>query len=106
MADDIVDLLKQGSSGCNCGAWSYSECGCNEAQWSEMYIDAAADEIERLRKLVSELLPFMINDMEEGLALGYSEEHKEDVPCPDCQWYKNSILWKQRLDSGEFIQYT
>lgn len=59
MPDDIVDLLRMGSTGCNCGAWSYSECGCHEAQWSEMYIDAAADEIERWQDIARRLYLFI-----------------------------------------------
>lgn len=110
MPDDIVDLLRMGSTGCNCGAWSYSECGCHEAQWSEMYIDAAADEIEKLRSLVKELLPFMLNDMEQGLVIGeppFEKDHCKDEStlCPDCQWFEQSIFWKKRVDAGEFKDY-
>lgn len=65
----------------------------------------AADEIEKLRSLIKELLPSMLNDMEQGLSLGPSEEHKEDIPCLDCQWYEDAILWKKRLDAGEFKDY-
>ena len=62
-------------------------------------------EIARLKSLVSELLPYMLNDMEQGLALGPVKYHTEDTQCPDCQWYQESILWKERLDAGEFKDY-
>ena len=50
MTDDIVTRLREShGQGCTCGAWNYSECGCSEAVWAEMFITEAADEIERLR---------------------------------------------------------
>ena len=49
--DDIVTRLRDGDGhGCTCGAYSYYECGCTEGVWAEMFINEAADEIERLRK--------------------------------------------------------
>jgi hypothetical protein len=51
VTDDIVTRLRESDGeGCTCGAWNYSECGCLEAVWAEMFITEAADEIERLRK--------------------------------------------------------
>lgn len=50
MSDDIVDRLRNShGQGCTCSAWSYSECGCIDAHWAEMYIEEAAKEITRLR---------------------------------------------------------
>lgn len=52
MTNDIVTQLRESNGqGCTCGAWNYSECGCSEATWAEMYITDAADEIERLRRV-------------------------------------------------------
>ncbi len=66
----------------------------------------AADEIEKLRSLIKEILPYMLNDMEQGFSLGPpSEDHIEDTQCPDCQWYEDSMIWKNRLDAGEFKDY-
>lgn len=65
----------------------------------------AADEIERLRSLISELLPYMLNDMEQGLQLGPAEDHIEDTQCPDCQWFEDATLWKNRVNGGEFKDY-
>lgn len=65
----------------------------------------AADEIEKLRSLIKEILPYMLNDMEQGLSLGPSEDHVEDTQCLDCQWYEDSMIWKNRLDAGEFKDY-
>ncbi len=53
MTDDIVTRLRKShGEGCTCGAWNYSECGCLEAVWAEMFITEAADEIERLRNII------------------------------------------------------
>ena len=70
----------------------------------------AASEIEKLRSLVSELLPFMLNDMEQGLVIGeppFEKDHckDKDVLCPDCQWFEQSIFWKNRVDAGEFKEF-
>lgn len=56
MTDDIVTRLREShGQGCTCGAWNYSECGCPEATWAEMFITEAADEIEHLRKQLDEV---------------------------------------------------
>jgi hypothetical protein len=53
MTDDIVAKLRnENGPNCTCFARSYYECGCEEAVWSEMFINDAADEIERLRKIL------------------------------------------------------
>ena len=53
MTDDIVTRLRNSDGqGCTCSAYSYYECGCTEGVWAEMFIEEAADEIERLRELV------------------------------------------------------
>ena len=68
---------------------------------------AAAEEIQNLRSLVNELLPYMLNDMTQGLAIGPSD-HCKDVqgPCRDCQWYEDASFWKKRWDAGEFKNYS
>lgn len=70
----------------------------------------ASDEINRLRSLISELLPFMLNDMEQGLVIGeppFEKDHckNQSTLCPDCQWFEQSIFWKKRVDAGEFKDY-
>ena len=70
----------------------------------------AADEIERLGSLISEILPYMLNDMEQGLQIGhppFEQDHckNKDVLCPDCQWFEDATLWKNRVDAGEFKDY-
>lgn len=70
----------------------------------------AASKIEKLRSLVSELLPFMLNDMEQGLVIGeppFEKDHCKDEStlCPDCQWFEQSTLWKKRVDAGEFKDF-
>ena len=76
--------------------------------WAELQ-DAKA-EIERLRALVKELLPFMLEDVVQGMALGkppFDPNHCDNTPykCPDCIWFLGSKKWKARIDSGEFSQY-
>lgn len=67
----------------------------------------AAEEIQNLRSLVNELLPYMLNDMTQGLAIGPSDHCKDaQAPCTDCQWYEDASLWKKRLDAGEFKGYS
>ena len=49
---DIVDLLRNANGqGCECSAFSRSECGC-DVEWASDYVLDAADEIEALRKEV------------------------------------------------------
>lgn len=64
----------------------------------------AADEIQKLTLLVKQLIPFMLNDMEEGLHLGFSH-HEEEEPCGDCVWFKEASYWKRRLDAGHFKDF-
>lgn len=71
----------------------------------------AAEEIKNLRSLVNELLPYMLNDMTQGLLLGeppFEKDHCKDAqaPCPDCQWFEDASLWKKRWDAGEFKDYS
>ena len=60
------------------------------------------EERDEARKLAEELMPLLINAVNFGLQLGDSkpEDHDED-DCLDCQVYRESLVWKERLDSGE-----
>jgi hypothetical protein len=63
----------------------------------------AADEIERLRGLVAELLPFARADAELGASIGqHVSGHACDPQCGDCQWYEDSLLLLERIRAGEF----
>lgn len=53
MTVDILSILRGGVRGCVCSAYTASECGCPDAVWPENLIEAAADEIERLRAAVA-----------------------------------------------------
>lgn len=60
-----------------------------------------SEEIIRLQSLIQELLPFMINDVNQALIMGPPPEgHNDD--CLDCVWYRESLALKARLDAGEF----
>ena len=65
----------------------------------------AADQIERLRDLGAELIPYMLQDVRLGLELGTPpEECCED--CSDCDWYAEAMFWKRRIESGELGDLT
>ena len=83
--------------------WTVREAH-GEPDWS---IYNHAEEIQNLRSLVNELLPYMLNDMTQGLAIGPSDHCKDaQAPCRDCQWYEDASLWKKRWDAGEFKDYS
>lgn len=64
----------------------------------------ALHEIERLRGLVAELLPFMVSDATQGRALGPAPVgHADD--CDDCLWYESSLKWWKRISQGEFDDF-
>jgi hypothetical protein len=65
--------------------------------WTAVRRDAMA-EIERLRNLVDDLIPFAINDVEQGLRV--AEEGHSDQ-CDDCMWYESSLEWKKRIDAWQ-----
>lgn len=78
--------------------------------WDATLYEDAANEIEHLRALVKELLPFMLEDVIQGMALGkppFDPNHCDNTPdkCPDCIWFLGSTKWKARIDNGEFSQY-
>jgi len=62
----------------------------------------AANEIERLKGLVVDLLPFMEEDVRLALKVVppvYDGHDKDD--CVDCRWYERALVWKERMDAGE-----
>ena len=64
---------------------------------------AAADEIERLRAQVAELLPLALADAKSGVAMAAAPPgHVCDPGCEDCEWYDESLLLLNRIQSGEF----
>lgn len=81
MNDDIVTRLRNSDGqGCTCGAYSYYECGCTEAVWAEMFINDAADEIERLRNIIKAYVQAereYSNDMEDLDCVPIRETWKE-----------------------------
>jgi hypothetical protein len=70
-------------------------------------LSEALREIERLRGLVAELLPYALNDAEQGILIGPPPESNEycqkcSQTCEDCIWYKESVILMKRIESGEF----
>jgi hypothetical protein len=61
---------------------------------------AEVDEIKRLRGIIDELIPYLIIDVRSGITLGEPPLGHDD-DCSDCDWYRESLAWKQRLKSGE-----
>ena len=83
------------------------ECMCTNNQCRSC---AAADEIERLRGLVAELLPVALNDAEQGVSVGPPPEGNEfceqcDQTCGDCEWYNSSLDFLERFRLGIFNLY-
>jgi hypothetical protein len=62
----------------------------------------AADVIERMKKAIDELLPYMQKEVEHGISLGAPPDGHLNDECLDCQWYTESLTLKGRLDAGEF----
>jgi hypothetical protein len=90
MTDDIATRLRE-------------VCMCKGITCRHDGVDLeAADEIERLRSLLAEVLPIVIRDVECGVALGEPPVGHPDDDCEDCKWYKGSLELKSRIDAGEF----
>jgi hypothetical protein len=66
-----------------------------------MKVEALAKENLRLYALVEEIVPFVLRDVECALRMGPEPAGHEDDDCEDCRWYKDAIVWKQRIDNGE-----
>jgi hypothetical protein len=60
----------------------------------------AADEIERLRSLLKEVIPYLLHDVACALDMGPIPEGHED-DCEDCTWYRKATEWQKRIDNGE-----
>lgn len=88
--DDLLDRLRS-----HLGGSPRDEIGCVKC--------AAAFEIERLRSLLSELIPYLLIDVKSGLALegAIDRNHDDHEYCMDCQWLDESLEWKRRIESGE-----
>lgn len=65
------------------------------------WLTQAADEIERLRCIVLELMPFMVEHVVDGVRLGPAPCDDKDG-CRDCRWFDESLEWQERINSGEF----
>jgi hypothetical protein len=68
--------------------------------------DAQAANLEntRLRALLCEIWPLLLDDVRQGLALGAPPADHPGDDCPDCVWYRNSLAWQTRIDAGEFTE--
>lgn len=100
MTDDIVAILRSERNNCRCNAYYSGECCC-DAKWAEDYVERAADEIERLRAQVADLLPFAVADAELGVGVGPHPDGDYDE-CDDCHWYESSVELLARIEAGEF----
>jgi hypothetical protein len=69
--------------------------------WDVTLYERAADEIERLRAQVAELLPFALADAELGADLGPHPGGEYDE-CGDCRWQLDSTALLRRIAAGEF----
>lgn len=80
------------------------ECMCTNEQCRSC---AAADEIERLRKLVEEFLPYALREVEQGVLIGPPPEGDEfcqqcEQVCSDCERYNSSLDFLEKFRSGQF----
>jgi hypothetical protein len=63
--------------------------------------DRANREASRLRKLVRDLTPFMVADVQSALEMGPPPGDHNADNCEDCRWYEQALSWKARIDAGE-----
>lgn len=59
-------------------------------------------QVNELLQQVEELLPFFIEEVEEGLKFGMDAGYHNDDGCPKCLTYRWAVLMKARLDDGDF----
>lgn len=103
---DIVQRLKSAAQVCEHGVSNYGNdfypphTSCNACE----RLDDATDEINALRNLVTELLPFMMADVKNGLAIGPPPVGHSDN-CQDCVWFEESQIWNKRILDGEFNNF-
>ena len=64
----------------------------------------AADEIERLKALIAELLPFAYADANLGITVNPNDAGCEEG-CEDCEWYEKSVDFVRRVENGEFDEF-
>lgn len=70
--------------------------------------DALVDQIDQVAGLVGELVPFLLDDVRDGLALGAPPAGHTcpgHTTCGDCAWYERSLAWKARIDAGELSEW-
>jgi hypothetical protein len=61
---------------------------------------ATTEHIKHLENVISELVPYMVLDVYNGLFLQPTSDH--DDSCQDCNWFKESKEWETRIRSNEF----
>lgn len=61
----------------------------------------AAEEIDRLRALVVEMSPFVVDDVRTALDMGPHPEGRPVDDCADCAWRDRMIGWATRINAGE-----
>lgn len=59
-------------------------------------------QVNDLVQQVEELLPFFIEEVEEGLKFGMDSGYHADDGCEKCLTYRWAVLMKARLDDGDF----
>lgn len=64
--------------------------------------DAVIEENNVLETLITEFLPSVLSDMENGLLLSVSHE---TCGCKDCLFFEWAFGIKRRLDAGEFNRF-
>ena len=98
MTDDIVTRLRD---------WNDGERLTSPSYTLSLTLSDVANEIERLRGLVAELLPAALNDAVQGVSIGPPPEGNDfcqhcEQTCMDCEWYDQSIAFMERYDNGYY----
>lgn len=106
-AADEIERLRDELSECK-REFDSLKAASGNAQLQRGYMVLESDEnTGKLKKLISELIPFMLEDVKQGLSIGVKPSDSEccsdqNETCDDCQWYLQSEAWQKRLESNEF----
>ena len=65
-----------------------------------------AKEIEEIKQLATEMVPFIIDFIHFGERIGPPPPGEHDDDCDDCRMYAAAQVWKWRFESGEIEQIT
>jgi hypothetical protein len=59
-------------------------------------------QVAELLRQIEELLPFLVDEVNEGLKFASDCSYHDDDGCPECVNFRWAALMKARLDNGDF----